>query len=114
MRADNYREQEQRRADEQRQAERARARDPGSVMTPGRPAPGAAAALQADVDRAAALAQIERQASEKRVHVLQLLRCSQDPSVGASDAYAAQHAAAEAELKQLEARADALRSSARR
>lgn len=112
MRADNYDEQERRRAAQERQSERASARDTAAVLTPGMPSPAVAETQPADVARAAELAQLERQISEKRFHARQLYLCAEDPTVIGGEIYAAQHRAAEAEVQQLEARADALRKPA--
>ena len=105
MRLDALRENEARRAAEQRAGSTRAA----PVQVPGLSGMETPAAHQARVDRAAALARLEREITAKRVHVRQLLLCSQDIGLGAGrEAYRQQHEAAAAELRQLEERAAAL------
>lgn len=105
MRLDTIRETEARRAAEQREG----ATRAASVQVPGLAGMDTPAAYQARVDRAAALARLEREITAKRVHVRQLMACSQDIGLGAGrDAYRLQHEAAAAELRELEERAAAL------
>lgn len=107
MRLDAYQQQEARRADERSAQDRARAA--ASVQVPGLAGMETPAAHQARVDRAAALAKLEREITAKRVNVRQLLLCSQDIGLGAGrEAYRLQHEAAAAELRELEERAAAL------
>lgn len=105
MRLDTIRETEARRAAEQREG----ATRAASVQVPGLAGMETPAAYQARVDRAAALARLEREITAKRVHVRQLQLCAQDIGLGAGrEAYRLQHEAAAAELRELEERAAAL------
>ena len=103
------------RTERQRERERERRireRDPASVLTPGVPGfkPNAIEDERDDRRRAAELADLERQISAKRHHAMQLERCAGDDTLPDAHAYVAQHQAAEAEVKRLEARAAAIRA----
>lgn len=105
-----------RREREREERIQARAADPNAVLTPGAtpwaPAPWKVQAERDALERAAALAQLERDMSAQRHHVRQLALVAQDLGVNGGSAYAAQHKAAEAALQQMEARAAAIQGGA--
>ena len=95
---------------------RTREQDPSAVRVPGvtpwSPLPGLVDAQRAAHERAAALAQLERDISAQRFYVRQLQLVAQDTDVSHRAPYEAQSAAADAVLQQMEARATAMRRGA--
>lgn len=106
MRADAFRENEARRAAEQRAGSTRSA----PVQVPGLAGMETPASHQTRVDRAAALAKLEREITAKRVEVTQLRLVLEDWSIPAfeRDKYRPLLDARDAELRQLEARASRL------